>query len=170
LPLERSPATGLSLMGGALFAGYGDARAWQPLLPSLPVRPGLPGPGGDCNAALLADGRAIARCHTAQGLRELAIEPDPSGGSLAAVELVHADAQGGLGALVALRGAAGLRRMAVRADARGAQSWADLGSDPPWFTHRPAAFTAEGHVLRLAGDAAGPRVLRHPLRPAGATP
>ena len=164
----RSPATGLALISGQLYAGFGDVRAFQPLRPIEPLRRGLPTPGGDCNAALLGDGRAIARCHTPAGLRELAIEPDADGPSIAAVELVHADTQGGLSAVIALRvGKGELHRLAVRVDARGREAWADLGADAPWFTPRGAAFTADGRLLRLSGDAAGPRVLTSTLRPVG---
>ena len=165
---SRSPATGLVFLDRRLFAGYADARAWQPLQPLEPIRRGLPTPGGDCNAALLADGRAIVRCHAPEGLREVVIEPDPSGPALAAVEQVHADDQGGIAAVLAVRsGAAGLHRLAFRLDRFGQQAWADLGDDPPWFTARAAAFTADGRLLRLTGDAAGPRVLLAPLRPLG---
>jgi hypothetical protein len=168
----RSPATGLSLLNGQLFASWGDVRAWQPLRPLEAVRRGLPSPGGDCNAALLGDGRAIARCHTGSGLRELFIEPDPDGGPIAAVEQVYADASGGLCAQIAVRvGAQDLRRLAVRVDSRGAAAWADLGADAPWFTARAAAFTTDGRLLRLTGDASGPRVMTSPLRPVpGVTP
>jgi len=162
---SRSPATSLAFEGSALFVGFGDVRAWQPLRPLEPLRRGLPTPGGDCNGALLADGRAVARCHSASGLRELWIEPDPEGAPIAAVEAVHADAEGGLAAAVALRTGAGvLRRLAVRADAAGRQAWADLGPDAPWFVARPLAFARDGSIVRLTGDAAGPRVMRGALR------
>ena len=164
----HTPATGIALVNGRIYAGVADARAWQPLRPLEAARPGLPTPGGDCNAALLADGRAIARCHLPGGLREITLEPDPSGPTLAAVEQVHADLQGGLAAVVAVRaGASGLRRLAFRVDRFGQIAWADLGDDPPWFTVRAAAFTADGRLLRLTGDATGPKVMLAPLRPLG---
>ncbi len=166
---ERAPATGLVHVAGALFAGIGDARAWQPLRPLEPIRLGLPSPGGDCNGALLGDGRAIVRCHGPSGLREITVEAEAAGAPIAAVELVHADQGGGLAAVLSVRASAGaLRRLAFRADAEGTVTWAELGPDAPWFTHRGFAFTRDGQLLRLSGDAAGPQVLKSALRPLGA--